>query len=156
MDLIQYRDKREDKKAKEENLKKVKSLSNIPVIINDEIDLVCFCDGLHVGQDDLKKISTCKSEAVEMIREKIGSKILGLSTHNKEEILEANALRVDYVGLGAYRATSTKNDATVLKESLSELASLSLKPVGAIGGVRLDDEIKNVTYAVVGSGIYEH
>ncbi len=70
--------------------------------------------------------------------------------------MRANSLDIDYIGLGAYRATSTKNDASVLKESLSGLARLSFKPVGAIGGVKVDDEIDGVTYAVVGSDLYEY
>lgn len=156
VEIIQYRDKKGEFKRKIENLQKIKSLCEIPLLVNDEIDLVCYCDGLHVGQNDLKKFSTCKEVAVAKIREKIQKKVLGISTHNKEEILEANSLDVDYIGLGAYRSTQTKEDATVLKESLSELARLSIKPVGAIGGVRVDDEIENVTYAVVGSDLYEH
>ena len=70
--------------------------------------------------------------------------------------MKANNLDIDYIGLGAYRQTNTKSDASVLKESLSKLASLSFKPVGAIGGVRVDDEINGVTYAVVGSDLYEY
>ncbi len=60
------------------------------------------------------------------------------------------------IGLGAYRATSTKDDANVLKESLSDLVRLFFKPVGAIGGVRVDDEIDGVTFAVVGNDLYEY
>jgi len=156
VEIIQYRDKLGDKERKKENLQKIKSLCEIKLLINDDIDLVAFCDGLHVGQVDLKKISLSKEKAIKVIRDKIGRKTLGISTHNKEEILEANELDIDYIGLGAYRSTSTKSDASVLKESLSDLASLSFKPVGAIGGVRIYDEISNVTYAVVGSDIYEH
>lgn len=154
--LLQYRDKKGAKQEQKQNLQEIKSLCEIPLIVNDDIELVEFADGLHVGQDDLAKFSTCKAEAVAKIRAKIGRKILGLSTHNQEEILEANSLDIDYIGLGAYRGTKTKSDATVLKESLSSLASLSLKPVGAIGGVRVDDKIANVTYLVVGSDIYAH
>jgi thiamine-phosphate pyrophosphorylase len=152
--LLQYRDKKGAENEKIENLKKIKSLCNIPIILNDDLELIEFADGLHVGQEDLKNISSNKIEAIKKIRKKIGRKILGVSTHNKEEILEANSFDVDYIGLGAYRSTDTKSDATVLKESLSSLAGLSLKPVGAIGGVRINDKIANVTYLVVGSDIY--
>jgi thiamine-phosphate pyrophosphorylase len=150
VEMIQYRDKKGDRQRKLENLQKIKSLCDITLLMNDDVDLVEFCDGLHVGQEDLKKISVVD------IRKIIGKKVLGVSTHNKEEILRANSLDIDYIGLGAYRATSTKNDASVLKESLSGLARLSFKPVGAIGGVKVDDEIDGVTYAVVGSDLYEY
>jgi thiamine-phosphate pyrophosphorylase len=150
VEMIQYRDKKGDRQRKIENLQKIKSLCDITLLINDDVDLVEFCDGLHVGQEDLQKTSVFE------IRNKIGKKVLGISTHNKEEILRANSLDIDYIGLGAYRATSTKDDASVLKESLSGLARLSFKPVGAIGGVKVDDEIDGVTYAVVGSDLYEY
>jgi len=156
VEMIQYRDKLGDKKRKENNLKKLKEICKIPILVNDELDLAELCDGVHLGQEDLKEISDSKEVAIKKIRSKIGNKILGISTHNKDEIEEANKLDVDYIGLGAYRATSTKDDATVLRESLSELARFSLKPVGAIGGVRICDTIENVTYLVVGSDIYEH
>ena len=156
VEMIQYRDKLGDKKRKEENLKRLKSICKIPILVNDDIDLVKFCDGLHVGQEDIRKIATCSKDAIKKIRDEIGDKILGISTHNEDEIKEANELDVDYIGLGAYRATSTKDNATVLRESLSKLARFSLKPVGAIGGVRVSDTIENVTYLVVGSDIYEH
>jgi len=150
VEMIQYRDKKGDKQRKIENLIKIKSLCDITLLVNDDVDLVEFCDGLHVGQEDLEKIS------VDEIRKKIGKKVLGVSTHNREEILRANSLDIDYIGLGAYRATKTKDDASVLKESLSGLARLSFKPVGAIGGVKVNDEIDGVTYAVVGSDLYEY
>ncbi len=150
VEMIQYRDKKGDRQRKIENLLKIKSLCDITLLVNDDVDLAEFCDGLHVGQDDLKKTS------IKEIRQNIGRKVLGISTHNKEEILEANGLDIDYIGLGAYRVTKTKDDANVLKESLSGLARLSFKPVGAIGGVKVDDEIDGVTYAVVGSDLYEH
>ncbi len=90
------------------------------------------------------------------VRDKIGDKILGLSTHNKKEILEANELDLDYIGLGAYRKTSTKDTENILGEKLSLLASFSKHPVAAIGGVRIKDKIKNVTYLVVGSNLYDY
>jgi thiamine-phosphate pyrophosphorylase len=104
----------------------------------------------------LIKLGLDKVKVVEKIRIVIGRKILGISTHNRDEILEANDLDIDYIGLGAFRATNTKEDAAVLGESLGDLAGLSHKPVGAIGGVKISDEIANVTYAVVGSDLYEY
>jgi len=95
------------------------------------------------------------NEAVNLIRYKIGKKLLGLSTHNKEEILEANALDLDYIGLGAYRATQTKSEANVGGEALLDAASYSKHPVGMIGGVRVDDVFYNpIVYKVIGSGLY--
>ena len=90
-----------------------------------------------------------------MIREQISEKILGLSTHNQEEIEEANELDLHYIGLGAYRSTQTKSDAAVGGKELLSLAKLSKHPVGIIGGVRLDDDLgEDVAYRVIGSGLY--
>jgi len=81
-------------------------------------------------------------------------KILGISTHNEQEILQANEMDLNYVGLGAFRDTSTKKDiSVVLGNSLDEIASKSKHFVAAIGGVTMDDEFENITYHVIGSGL---
>ena len=125
------------------------------LIINDSIDLIAYADGLHVGQEDIRKYSNNLSESVKLIRQKIDRKLLGLSTHDKDEILEANTLDLDYIGLGAYRATNTKSEAHVGGKALIEAASYSKHPVGMIGGVRMDDEFEEpIIYKVIGSGLY--
>ena len=125
------------------------------LIINDTMELIDYADGLHIGQEDIRQYSDDLPEAVKMIRQKIGRKQLGLSTHNKEEILEANKLDLDYIGLGAYRATHTKSEANVGGISLIEAASYSMHPIGMIGGVTLDDRFeKPIVYNVIGSGLY--
>jgi thiamine-phosphate pyrophosphorylase len=79
-----------------------------------------------------------------------------LSTHNKKEILTANTLDLDYIGLGAYRTTATKDVSTVLGDSLDQLASLSKHDVAAIGGIRFDDAFEHVKYRVMSSALYEN
>jgi len=125
------------------------------LIINDSIELIEYADGLHIGQDDIRAYSDDFTKAVKLIRHIIGRKVLGLSTHNKEEILEANTLDLDYIGLGAYRATNTKSEANVGGKALIEAAKHSKHPVGMIGGVTLEDEFKEpIRYKVIGSGLY--
>jgi len=153
--LLQYRDKSSSLLQKKENLQFIKSNFNGKVIVNDDISLVQFCDGLHVGQDDLSRYKKDKKESIAYIRDIISNKILGLSTHNIDEVKESNGLDIDYIGLGAYRATKTKNICNLLGEQLSSIASFSNRPVGAIGGVLIDDAIDNVAYNVVGSGMYK-
>jgi len=152
---LQYRDKVNTQKIKIDNLKKIKELWSGILIVNDDISLIDYCDGLHLGQDDILEFSSSKEEAIKKIRTKIKDKILGLSTHNKEEILEANTLDLNYVGLGAYRNTSTKEVTNVLGERLSYIASFSKHKVVAIGGVKKSDHIENVDFLVLGSDIYE-
>ena len=71
---------------------------------------------------------------------------------NKEEILKANKMDLDYIGLGAYRSTTTKDVSSIGGEELLKIAKLSIHPVAIIGGVRLDDEL-DVKYKVIGSDI---
>ncbi|MDY0328479.1 MAG: thiamine phosphate synthase [Arcobacteraceae bacterium] len=151
--IIQYRDKSDSFEQKKQNLIFLKQHTDIPIIINDEINLVQFCDGLHIGQEDLTSINKNHDLAVKLIRKKIGNKILGLSTHNEMEILEANQLNLDYIGLGAYRGTNTKDVSTILGDRLPYLAKISKHKVAAIGGIKQDDNIPNVYYHVIGSGL---
>lgn len=126
------------------------------MIINDAIELIDLADGLHLGQEDIREYNDDLGSAVQKIREKIGRKLLGLSTHNEKEIEEANGLDLDYIGLGAYRSTQTKSEANVGGDALLEAAKHSKHPVGIIGGVKLDDVFEEyITYKVIGSDLYE-
>ena len=153
--IVQYRDKISSLQEQKTNLLYLKSQLNIPIIINDKIELIEFADGLHIGQEDLQAINKDKKLAIKLIRLKIKDKLLGLSTHNEIEILEANELHLDMIGLGAYKNTSTKDVSTILGDRISYLAKISKHPVCAIGGVKIDDVIENIRFNVVGSGFYE-
>ena len=78
--------------------------------------------------------------------------IVGLSTHNKEEILIANSFPLSYIGLGAYRSTSTKYTNNILGEKIINLVKYSHHPVAIIGGVKIYDKIPT-KFKVIGSGI---
>ena len=154
--LLQYRNKFGSLLEKQRALEEIRQHYVGKLIINDVIELIEYADGLHLGQEDMLEYSKDKSEAVMMIRQKIGDKVLGLSTHNRAEIEEANQLDIDYIGLGAYRSTGTKRDAKVAGVSLLEIAKLSTHPVAIIGGVRLEDEFDPpIDYKVIGSGLYD-
>jgi thiamine-phosphate pyrophosphorylase len=153
--IVQYRDKISSLEEQKTNLLYLKSELNIPIIINDKIELIEFADGLHLGQEDLDKIHKDKKLAVKLVRLKIKDKLLGLSTHNEIEILEANELALDMIGLGAYKNTNTKDVSTILGSKISYLAKISKHPVCAIGGVKVEDIIENIRFNVVGSGFYE-
>lgn len=152
--IVQYRDKISSDEIQIKNLLFLKENLDIPIIVNDKIDLINYADGLHVGQEDLEKIHKDKSIAVKLIRLKIKDKLLGLSTHNEKEILEANTLALDMIGLGAYKNTTTKDVSTILGDKISYLAKISRHPVCAIGGVQIDDVIDNIKFNVVGSGFF--
>ncbi|GAX86726.1 thiamine-phosphate pyrophosphorylase [Lebetimonas natsushimae] len=77
--------------------------------------------------------------------------IVGLSTHNREEILEANKLPLDYIGLGAYRPTQTKDTSNILGKKIINLIKYSYHHVAVIGGVKIYDKIPAIK--VIGSDI---
>ncbi len=154
--IIQYRDKHSSLSAIRERLERLRERWQGLLIVNDAPELAHLCDGVHLGQDDLAAIDSDVHTAVSRLRETIGnSRIVGLSTHNLEEIETANALDIDYVGLGAYRATATKDDAAVLSDSLDTLAARSRHPVAAIGGVRFSDRFEYARFRVIGSALLE-
>jgi len=153
--IIQYRSKDQDFDLIKAQLVRLRELWEKTLIINDALQLHAYCDGVHLGQEDLVKVDIDPAYAIEKVRKMIGSeKMIGLSTHNLEEIQTANFLDLDYIGLGAYRATNTKEDAAPLQDKLDDLAAHSRHPVAAIGGVRFDDTFENVTYRVVSSALY--
>ncbi len=154
-EIIQYRNKNADIQYIKNQLIKIRQLYDGFLIVNDAYELIEYCDGVHLGQEDLRAIDTDIYKAVKILRSVVTEdKILGISTHNEEEVLEANNLDLNYIGLGAFRSTSTKKDILeTLGDELDVIAKKSEHLVAAIGGVKLDDKFINVTYNVIGSGL---
>ena len=105
------------------------------VIVNDRVDiaLTAGAAGVHLGQTDLP------AAAARFI---LGNdSIVGFSTHNLPQALEANNLPVDYVAVGPIFATSTKPNAdpVVGLEGLTSICKVVQKPVVAIGGIQLEN-----------------
>jgi thiamine-phosphate pyrophosphorylase len=152
--ILQYRDKNSTLEEKRERIKEIRKYWKKTLIINDEVELLEFADGIHIGQEDLeelsKKMNISKKDVIEFLRK--DNKIVGLSTHNKEEIIEANNYPLSYIGLGAYRPTATKDTNNILGEKIIELIKYSYHPVAIIGGVKIYDKIRS-NYKVVGSDI---
>lgn len=101
------------------------------LIINDRVDvaLVSDADGVHLGQDDL---------SVAEAREILGAdKIIGVSTHSPDQLLEALTTSADYIALGPIYATTTKeNPAPVVGlDLLRDAKGLTARPLVAIGGI---------------------
>lgn len=153
--ILQYRNKTSDITFIKKQLIVIRKLFDGFLIVNDKYELIEFCDGVHLGQGDLKEIDSDIFKAVKIIRNVINKdKILGISTHNEEEVLQANEMDLNYIGLGAFRNTSTKKDISgVLGNKVNSIASKSKHYVGVIGGVKLDDKFDNITYKVIGSGL---
>lgn len=116
---------------KAKKLKEILSKYNVPLIINDRVDiaLACNADGVHIGQSDMP-YST--------VRELIGKdKIIGLSVESKEQVLEANLLDIDYIAASPVFATDTKPDTLITwgYEGVSWIKSMSRHKIVAIGGM---------------------
>jgi len=105
-EIIQYRNKNANISFIKQQLIQIRKIYDGFLIVNDAYELIEFCDGVHVGQEDLKSIDTDIFKAVKILRNVIGSdKILGISTHNEKEVLQANEMDLNYIGLGAFRDT---------------------------------------------------
>ena len=111
-------------------VKKVTDKYNIPLIIDDRVDvaLAVNASGVHIGQTDLP---------VKRAREILGSdKILGVSARNLQEALDAERDGADYLGVGAMFTTSTKADPVYVDiEELKNITKQVQIPAVAIGGV---------------------
>jgi len=156
IEIAQYRNK--SGANLENDLKLIKSFFHGKLILNDYISYIDLADGLHLGQQDLEAIHPNKCKAFEIVRKKIKNKIFGISTHNLDEIYEANSFNLDYIGLGAYRKTETKKDIQgVYGNRLIEIAQESLHDVALIGGVKLSDffDEKVIKYKVIGTDLFK-
>lgn len=118
--------------------------ANVPMIINDELELACRgivgVAGVHLGQGDLDRLgvdlSTRQRRRAELRVRGVG---LGVSTHNLDQLQAVTELEPDYVGFGPVFSTTSKvdHDPVVGLEQLSIACARSLVPVVAIGGIEL-------------------
>jgi thiamine-phosphate pyrophosphorylase len=104
---------------------------DLRLIMNDRADLCLAAkfDGVHVGQEDLSPKS---------VRGIIGpERWLGVSTHNPEQLREADLTSADYLAIGPVFATSSKErpDPVVGLEGVRRARQLTRKPLVAIGGI---------------------
>jgi thiamine-phosphate pyrophosphorylase len=137
--LLQYRNKSGDARVMLEQARELRRQSRarapaphlITLIMNDRADLCLMAefDGVHVGQDDLLP---------ESVRGIIGhERWLGVSTHNPEQLIEADLTSADYLAIGPVFSTSSKErpDPVVGLEGVRRARLLTRKPLVAIGGI---------------------
>ncbi len=105
------------------------------LILNDRPDLALLAgfDGSHLGQEDLSIAGARKILP--------RPNVLGLSTHNEQQLEAGNATDVDYLAIGPVFTTSSKQDAdpVVGLAEFTRLRKLASKPVVAIGGITRDN-----------------
>ncbi len=138
--LIQYRNKSDDARVivnQARELRQRCSRAGVPaphglkLILNDRADLCLAAefDGVHVGQHDLSP---------EAARKIIGpERWLGVSTHNPQQVIEADRTSADYIAIGPVFSTGSKrNPAPVISlAGVRQARQLTRKPLVAIGGI---------------------
>lgn len=106
----------------------------VPVIINDsvEVAIAAKAGGVHLGQDDM---------SIADARQLLGkNKLIGLSTHDLEQLDDAALAGADYVGFGPIFPTATKGYAKGIGvEQLTGAVVLSSLPMLAIGGITVEN-----------------
>lgn len=111
-------------------VKKITAPRNVPLIINDRID-ICMAadaDGVHLGQHDIP----CR-EARRILGE---DKIIGVSAALPDEAAKAQSDGADYLGVGAVFPTDTKtNTRPVTVETIREIRKAVTIPFVVIGGI---------------------
>lgn len=132
--IIQYREKEKNKRDKLEECKKLLEITkehNAIFIVNDDLDiaLAIKADGIHLGQEDML-VTDARRIAPNMI--------IGVSTHNINQAIEAEKLGADYLGVGPMFVTSTKKNIEHSKgvEFLYEVSKKISIPYVAIGGIK--------------------
>jgi thiamine-phosphate pyrophosphorylase len=131
--LLQYRNKYGNARLMLEQSRALRARlgSSVKFIMNDRADLCLAAgfDGLHLGQDDLSPESARRIIG--------GDRWLGVSTHNPEQLAEADKTSADYLAIGPVFATTSKvnPDPVVGLEGVRRARELTRKPLVAIGGI---------------------
>ncbi len=135
--LLQYRDKQGSARDILFHAREFRRMAprSAKLIMNDRADLCVAAgfDGVHVGQDDISP---------EAARKIVGpERIVGVSTHNVEQVRQADTWPVDYIAIGPVFQTSSKAnpDPVVGLEGIRAARALTRKPLVAIGGITLDN-----------------
>lgn len=127
--------------------------ARVLVTVDDRVDVAAALwprglAGVHVGQDDLPPAAA---------RALLGpGPLLGLSTHDFEQVVESESEPVDYLGFGPVNATGTKGYARGLGADACWIASQAAhRPLFPIGGIDAQNaaELARVGRAAVGAAI---
>ena len=103
------------------------------MLVNDRVEAAMDigADGVHLGQDDMEP-----QDARDMLGE---NAIIGLSTHNREEVLAALDKPLDYLNIGPMFPTATKEHSrygALGTDQVLELSRLSPLPFTTMGGIK--------------------
>ncbi len=130
--LLQYRNKEGDTRQMLRHAREIKRVleGKVKLIMNDRADICVAAgyDGVHLGQEDLP------AEGARLVA---GERIVGVSTHNMEQVKEADEGPADYIAIGpVFPTTGKKNpDALVGLAGVRAARAATRKPLVAIGGI---------------------
>lgn len=135
--IFQYRNKTASMKAAYAEalpLRKVAQELGVLFIVNDRCDLALAvdADGVHLGQGDLP---------LNLARKVMGpDKLIGISTHSREQVVAATAGGPNYLGFGPIFTPGSKTDHDPVAgiAGLKAIRSLTPLPIFAIGGITLE------------------
>ncbi len=102
-------------------------------VLNDRADFARILrTALHIGQDDLPPVAA---------RKVAGDEVMGFSTHNLPQLQRGDSEPVEYLSLGPIFSTRSKlrPDPVTGLEGLRKLRDLTVKPLVAIGGIKLEN-----------------
>ena len=130
------------------DVKKVTDKYNVPMIINDNVELAkdIDADGVHVGGDDM---------SVANARKILGdNKIIGATARTYERAVTAVSQGADYLGIGAMFDTSTKSGTNHMTKELSnKITSYANIPVVGIGGINSENIMSLEGYGIDGVAV---
>jgi thiamine-phosphate pyrophosphorylase len=136
VEVLQYRNKDDDDVlVAQDALAMREAAPLLRLILNDRAALVgpAGWNGLHVGQQDLSPSA---------VRTLVGrAALVGLSTHNDEQVVAAVSEPVDYIAVGPVFPTVSKSDTSpaIGLEGVTRARALTDKPLIAIGGITLEN-----------------
>lgn len=135
--IFQYRNKTasmKDAYPEALALRQAAKKTGVLFIVNDRCDLALAvdADGVHLGQGDLP---------LDLARNVMGpDKLIGISTHNPEQVRAATVGRPDYLGFGPIFKPGSKqdHDPVVGIDGLQAIRALTSLQIFAIGGIQID------------------
>ena len=138
VDIIQLREKKSDARRIIQlghKIRQLTSLYNALFIINDRVDIakIVKADGVNLGQDDVE---------IGYARDILGDdKIVGISTHEPKQAIEACKSGANYIGVGPVFETPTKPGRKSVGLRYVKWASENVVdiPFYAIGGINQEN-----------------
>ncbi len=118
-------------------------------IINDNVQLALElkADGVHIGKED-----TSPQDARAILGNGF---IIGSTANTIEDVTKLSKMPIDYIGLGPYRFTDTKQNLSPVlglkgyNDIFNSTNYIKMPPIIAIGGIRLED-----TVSILSTGVY--